>query len=99
MNKTPAGFKFGVNPTRLLRLCGEFQHNGRTYKLAEVKVIVETEPIAHNYYSLRLYNAAGRFIKQFMFEPEALDSIYGLLYAEQGRRSIFGLRDLVRGRE
>lgn len=47
----------------VVRLISEHACNGRTYKLLDVKY--GDLP----YRCLRLYNAKGKFIKQFLFEP------------------------------
>jgi len=90
MDKRPAGFKFGTKSTKLIRACGELQHNGRTYRL----VLVEAD--GQPYYSLRLYNARGRFIKQLMFEPEIIGGILGLL-SRESQEKILGENSLHEG--
>jgi len=77
MNKQGAGFKYGVNRTNLIRLCGEVPWDGRAYKLA----LVEAD--GSPYYSIRLYNAKGKFIKQLMFEPAVLGGLIDLLETEE----------------
>jgi len=70
--KQQAGFKFGVNPTKLIGVVGEVKHDGRTYRLC----LVEAD--GHRYHALRLYNARGKFIKQLMTEPVLAGKIAGL---------------------
>ena len=69
ITRQQAGFRFGVRPTKLLRVCGQLTHNGRAYKL----VLLEAD--GNQYYAWRLYNGKGKFIKQFMFEPCLLDEM------------------------
>ena len=64
MNKQAAGFKYGKNPTKLIREIGRVDHNGRAYRLCEI------EADKKRYHTLRLYNGNGKFIKQLMTEPE-----------------------------
>lgn len=79
INKQKTGFKFGVKSTKLIRLCGELTYNGRIYKLA----LVEADGLP--YYSIRLYNSQGKFIKQFMFEPSIISDMSSLLSKEYKR--------------
>lgn len=79
INKQRAGFKFGIHRTTVLRQCGEIDADGRKYKLA--LVLADDMP----YYTLRLYNAKGRFIKQLMFEPWILNGVIDLLVTEANR--------------
>lgn len=72
MQKREAGFRFGVNSTRLIRIIDETKHNGRLYRLCEV------EADGRRYHSLRLYNEKGRFIKQLMTEREIAGEISGM---------------------
>ncbi len=65
MEKVKTGFKLGTKKVEVLHTLGEVKHNGRTYRLVKVRVSSGEE-----YLSLRLYNARGKFIKQFMMEPE-----------------------------
>lgn len=76
IGKQQAGFKFGIRRTTVLRRCGEVDANGRKYKLLQVQA--DDKP----YYTLRLYNARGKFIKQLMFEPWILNGIIDLLVNE-----------------
>ena len=64
MDKIETGFKFGKNKVEVLEQLGEVNHNGKTYRLLKVRVDDK------EYISERLYNAHGKFIKQFMLEPE-----------------------------
>ena len=79
MEKQTTGFCLGKYRVKVLKTLGEVHHQGRTYKL----VSVEVEGGA-NYYSLRLYNAKGHFIKQLMIEPEILGEI-GTLFLEEAK--------------
>lgn len=73
VDKRAAGFKFGVRSTKLIRRCGVIYHGMRKYKLDLVEA--DGKP----YYALRLYNAQDKFIKQLMFEPDALAGMVDLL--------------------
>ena len=64
MDRTETGFRLGKNKVEVLEQLGEVNHNGRTYRLVKVRVD------GKEYISERLYNAQGKFIKQFMVEPE-----------------------------
>lgn len=75
INKQTVGFKFGNSRTQVLENCGEVVHDNRKYKLVRLKIESGEE-----YYSLRLYNGAGRFIKQFMFEPVLREALAGLIW-------------------
>jgi len=77
INKQKAGFKFGTKTTKLIRSCGQLVHNGRAYKL----VLVEADGLP--YYSLRLYNGQGKFIKQFMFELAVLSPLINLFMSAE----------------
>jgi len=65
MDRIETGFRLGKNKVEVLEQLGEVKHNGRTYRVVSVRVAAGQE-----YISLRLYNAQGKFIKQFMLEPE-----------------------------
>jgi len=58
------GFKYGRNKVTALETLKEVVYKGRTYRV--VRVNIEG---AGEYITYRLYNAKGRFIKQFMMEP------------------------------
>ena len=78
INKQKTGFKFGVNRTKLLRSCGEFVGGqGKRYQL----VVVEAD--GKPYYSIRLYNPKGKFLKQLMFDLDSIHALCGLLYRER----------------
>ena len=77
MDKQKVGFKFGKWSTEVLKRCGELDVDGRKYKLVMLKTGEDL-----TYYSLRLYNQKGRFIKQLMFEPWSLNGIIDLLVTE-----------------
>lgn len=81
MDKQTAGFKFGRYGLTVLRQCGHVEIDGRCYKL----VYVQTNDGSY-YYSLRLYNARGRFIKQLLFEPSILAQLARLLLHEAGKK-------------
>lgn len=76
INKQKVGFKFGINRTTVIRQCGEVEADGRKYKLALVQA--DDKP----YYTLRLYNVKGKFIKQLMFELWVLNGIIAMLTTE-----------------
>lgn len=64
----PTGYKGTSHPLIVRNEIAKVQHNGRTYKLLEVET--------HDglpYTCIRLYNAKGKFIKQFLFEPVLKD--------------------------
>jgi len=90
INKQQVGFKFGTNPTKLIDTCGEVSYNGRKYRL----VMVEASGLL--YYSLRLYNAKGKFIKQFMFEPGILNDILNLFFNAAAQRRV-SIQNIKRG--
>jgi hypothetical protein len=50
------------------RIISECHHNGRLYKLLDVRTQDDLP-----YRCLRLYNENNHFIKQFLFEPELTD--------------------------
>lgn len=60
-------------PLEVVRTISEHVHEGRTYKILEVRYRDLT------YLCLRLYNERGKFIKQFLFEPEVAAWIRGAL--------------------
>lgn len=74
VDKTETGFRPGKNKVEVLQTLGEVQHRGRTYRVVRVRVSTGEE-----YISLRLYNATGKFIKQFMLPPEMSQPIGILL--------------------
>jgi len=63
VEKQTAGFKFGKYRLEVLQTYGEINCNGKVYRF--IKVRTNNNEL---YYSIRLYNAKGRFIKQFLFE-------------------------------
>lgn len=65
MEKQQTGFKFGKYKLEVLEILAEVSHKGRMYKLLKVRISTGEE-----YLSWRLYNQRGKFIKQFLFEPE-----------------------------
>lgn len=77
INKQQVGFKFGKHRLTVLRTCGEIGENGRKYRLVRVQTHDGLK-----YYSLRLYNSTGKFIKQFLFEPKVLFGFIGLFMTE-----------------
>lgn len=74
MERLETGFRLGKNKVKVLRVLGEIQHNSRTYRVVRVRVSGGEE-----YVSLRLYNSKGKFIKQFMMEPEITQPVGYLL--------------------
>lgn len=78
MDKQIAGFKYGKYATKVIRDCGQLTVNGRIYKL----VYLQTTD-GQYYYSVRLYNLNGHFIKQLLFEPEALPGLIRLFESEK----------------
>lgn len=78
INKQTTGFKFGKYRLQVLEKAGQVVHNGRVYKLVKVRT--------HNnliYWSLRLYNSQGKFIKQLLFEPEVKTQIGNLIIGKK----------------
>ena len=65
IHKQKAGFRFGLHRLKVIKEIGQVFHLGRTYRV----VFVETET-RQKYLSIRLYNNKGKFIKQFLMEPE-----------------------------
>jgi len=85
VEKQKAGFRFGKYKLTVLDNIGACEHNGRSYCFVRVRTSDGIE-----YFSLRLYNRNGKFIKQFLFEPEILKNLIEILsYAdskkEEGR--------------
>ncbi|MBE0427973.1 MAG: hypothetical protein IBX72_15200 [Nitrospirae bacterium] len=78
IEKQKAGFRFGKHKLQVIKDIGSVYYRGkcyeRTYKLVRVKT-----SSGELYYSLRLYNGSGRFIKQFLFEEQLCKSIALLL--------------------
>lgn len=79
ISKQQTGFKFGKYRLQLLETIGETSYNGRTYRL----VLIQTNE-GYRYFSLRLYNGKGKFIKQFLFEPDVAPAIAQMIRAGQG---------------
>lgn len=77
MDKQRAGFKYGKYATTVLRNCGQVEIDGWKYKL----VFLKTGEGLH-YYSVRLYNPDGRFIKQLLFPPQGIFRLICLLQIE-----------------
>jgi hypothetical protein len=71
IEKQKVGFKFGQHRLTVLKKISQVDFRGRSYRLVRVKTQDELE-----YISIRLYNAQGKFIKQFLVEPE----IAGLIF-------------------
>lgn len=80
VDKQETGFKFGKKPTRVIEVIDELKHKGRTYRLCKV------ETGGGIYHSLRLYNGRGKFIKQFMSEPEIASDLAGMYVMAATRR-------------
>ena len=74
IDKQKTGFKFGKYRLQVLKEAGEVKWDGRKYKLVKVKTHDELI-----YWSLRLYNSRGKFIKQLLFEPQIKSAIGKLL--------------------
>lgn len=74
VQKQAAGFKFGKYRTEVLEELGEVKFRQNTYRLVRVRVHGGQE-----YFSLRLYNRQGKFIKQMLMEPGARPRIAWLL--------------------
>lgn len=81
INKQQTGFKFGKFSTTVIKKCGEVTNLNKVYKL----VLLETDDKLL-YYSIRLYNGKGRFLKQLLFEPSMLEKIIYLLSSEGDSR-------------
>ena len=77
VEKQTAGFKYGRYTTTVIRTCGEIEVNGRKYKLIFLRI-----NDGQYYYSIRLYNPKGHFIKQMLFEPSVLGSLISLFISE-----------------
>ncbi len=69
-DKQKTGFKFGKHRLELIDTCGSLIHKGRLYRLVKVRTHDRLD-----YFALRLYNDKGKFIKQFLFEPEIREAI------------------------
>ena len=82
VEKQQAGFKFGNSRTEVLKVASQVRYNGRLYKLVRLKIASGEE-----YYAWRLYNAQGRFIKQFMFEP-VLITLMGYFMVHEGIKDL-----------
>lgn len=80
INKQKTGFKFGKFRTTVIKKCGEVRNHDKVYKL----VLLKTDD-DFQYYSIRLYNNKGRFLKQLLFEPFMLEKISDLLSFEEER--------------
>lgn len=81
MDKQSTGFRYGKYATKLIRICGHVTIDGREYKL----VLLQTNQGQH-YYAVRLYNPKGKFIKQLLFEPDALGPLRQLFEIEERGR-------------
>ncbi|RKY40779.1 MAG: hypothetical protein DRP81_09030 [Candidatus Omnitrophota bacterium] len=75
IHKQKTGFRFGLHRLKVLSEVGRIVYLSRTYRV----VLVETEA-GQKYVAIRLYNASGKFIKQFLVEPEIAPKV-GLLLA------------------
>lgn len=80
INKQRTGFRFGLHRLKVLSEVGRIVYLSRTYKV----VLVETEG-GKRYLAIRLYNEKGKFIKQFLVEPEIASQV-GQLLAGNGPR-------------
>ena len=74
VEKRETGFRFGKYKLEVVASLGSCQYGGRTYRL--VRVRTSDKKI---YLSLRLYNGSGKFIKQFLFEPEVREKLAEIL--------------------
>lgn len=74
MERVNTGFRLGKNKVEVLKVIGELRHYGRVYRLVRVRVST-----GEQYFSLRLYNARGKFIKQFMVETEVSPAVGALM--------------------
>jgi hypothetical protein len=70
VEKQKTGFRFGKYRLEVTATLGSCQYGGRTYRLVRVRT-----SDGKLYLSLRLYNGTGRFIKQFLFEPEVREKL------------------------
>lgn len=83
IEKQAAGFKYGKHGLAVREIIGTVKHNGRSYGL----YYVETEA-GQFYYSFRLYNSNGHFIKQFLFEREVIPGLMNLLYQALEKKKV-----------
>ena len=74
VEKQQTGFRFGKYKLTVLEEYGKIEYLGRTYKIVKVKTNDNLQ-----YISIRLYNRNQKFIKQFLIEPEIINSIAQLL--------------------
>jgi len=74
IHKQKTGFHFGLHRLQVVSEVGQVVYLGRTYKV----VMVKTET-GQNYLAIRLYNEKGKFIKQFLLEPEIASQVGQLL--------------------
>lgn len=82
VEKQKTGFKFGKYRLVVLSRFGEIKCDGRVYRL--VKVRTNNNEV---YYSIRLYNAQGKFIKQLLFEPQIASSLAQLIQRTQNEKN------------
>jgi hypothetical protein len=74
VEKRKSGFFYGKYSLKVIETIGEVEHNKRKYKFLKV----QTQDTMQ-YFCIRLYNEKGKFIKQFLFEPEILNKLICLL--------------------
>jgi len=74
IHKQKTGFRFGLHRLKVLSEVGRIVYLSRTYRV----VFVETET-GKRYLAIRLYNEKGKFIKQFLVEPEIASQVGRLL--------------------
>jgi len=74
IEKQKAGFRFGKYRLEVIATLGSCEYGGRTYRLVRVRT-----SDGKLYLSLRLYNGSGKFIKQFLFEPEVREKLAEIL--------------------
>ncbi|MCK4964249.1 MAG: hypothetical protein KAH98_00715 [Dehalococcoidia bacterium] len=65
INRPQNGFRYGVNTLEVLQEFATFTNDSKTYKI----VLVRTDQ-DQNYISIKLYNRDGKFVRQFLIEPE-----------------------------
>ena len=76
INNQQNGFRYGVYRLEVLREFATLTHAGRTYKV----VLVKTDQ-DQNYISIKTYNEEGKFIRQFLIEPEIAGKLGNVLCA------------------
>lgn len=77
VERRQTGFRYGKYALTVLTTVGSVDHNGRRYRVVQVRT-----HLGERYIALRLYNATGHFIKQMLMEPEIAPVIGSLLKGE-----------------